>query len=108
MDGVFQARHRYGARLPLFVRNPSYRILEDLLAARAVVDLEGNAQPMPAVRGSRLVALPPLSSLGPQAVDKLDQIAESAAPPSAPLVSSDGGRSPGSLPPLDQLSGKGR
>lgn len=40
--GAYPAGHRYGARLPSVVRNPTYRKLEDLFAGRAVTDADGN------------------------------------------------------------------
>ena len=49
----FPARHRYGTRLPPFVRNPTYRMLEDLINGRAVADASGVVSPkaLPAVPG---------------------------------------------------------
>jgi hypothetical protein len=53
----FPARHRYGARLPAFVRNPTYRQIEALINQRATCDANGvvtlNEAP-------RLTGLPPI------------------------------------------------
>ena len=53
--GNFPAGHRYGSKLPRYVRNPTFRILEDLLAGRATCDADGNV-----TRGPALSGLPPL------------------------------------------------
>lgn len=55
--GNFAAGHRYGARLPRIVRNPTFRKLEALYQGRATADAEGNVTVVdaPAVGG-----LPPL------------------------------------------------
>jgi len=58
--GNYSPRHRYGARLPAVVRNPTFRILEDLLAGRARSKDDGtvtyDALPLVSVPGK----LPPL------------------------------------------------
>ena len=44
--GTVTCRHRYGSRLPAVLRNPTYRIIEDVIAGRLVVDSVGNAIPL--------------------------------------------------------------
>lgn len=39
--GPYPAGHRYGNKLPNLVRNPTYRILEDLFTGKAVADDDG-------------------------------------------------------------------
>lgn len=75
--GVYPAGHRYGPRLPAFVREPTFRKLEDLVAGRAKIDADGNV-----FYGDGPVTLPPLLS-------------ESDLPPLDSL---------GALPLLDVLS----
>jgi hypothetical protein len=39
--GQFPAGHRYGSRFPPMIRNPSFRLLEDVFAGRVTLDGEG-------------------------------------------------------------------
>lgn len=55
--GNFAAGHRYGARLPRIVRNPTFRKLEALYHGRATVDADGNVN---MVQPPALTGLPPL------------------------------------------------
>jgi hypothetical protein len=65
--GSYSPRHRYGTSLPAFVRNPTFRLLEDLIAKRVQLDSNGyvikNEKKSGAV-GS-LVSLPALKPLPP-------------------------------------------
>ena len=53
----FPAGHRYGERMPPLVRNPTYRMLEALLAGNATCDKDGNVA-MTAAKP--LISLPPI------------------------------------------------
>ncbi|MDP3768457.1 MAG: hypothetical protein Q8S13_10620 [Dehalococcoidia bacterium] len=41
--GTVACGHRFGDRLPPILRNPTYRIIEDVIAGRLAVDTAGNA-----------------------------------------------------------------
>lgn len=43
--GTFPAGHRYGNKLPAFLKNPTFRAIEGLLDGSLVIDAEGNAAP---------------------------------------------------------------
>ncbi len=61
--GAYPAGHRYGAKLPPFVRNATYRKLEDLIMGRATVDEYGNVVygEGAGANGSAAAELPPLA-----------------------------------------------
>lgn len=54
--GNFPAGHRYGNSLPPYIRNPTYRQIEALLANQADIDTDGNVT----IKAPTLTALPPL------------------------------------------------
>ena len=62
--GSYPAGHRYGARLPTIVRNPTYRKLEDLILGRAHADDLGNVLPGP----------PAVTVVTPPSVDDLPDL----------------------------------
>lgn len=40
--GTVACGHRFGGRLPSFLRNPTYRLMEEVIAGRLAVDVAGN------------------------------------------------------------------
>jgi hypothetical protein len=57
--GNFTCGHRYGAALPDYIRNPTFRKLEDVLSGRGTVDKDGNVVIAPPM-GVKKALLPPL------------------------------------------------
>lgn len=58
--GAYPAGHRYGSRLPVVVRNPTYRRLKDLFDGRARAEDDGSVVYDEPTNGSPAADLPPL------------------------------------------------
>jgi hypothetical protein len=83
--GPYLAGHRFGSKLPPFVRNPTYRALAQLLSGEMVADADGNVVPPGSV----------VLTGGTNANGK------KASPPVAPLAQDLFDDPPAPLPPLD-------